>query len=69
MLCQLNCGRHCCRAAGRRARPANEAARVIATRSPTAVAVTLEVVRRAAKLDILEEVLRQEYQASCSMMS
>jgi enoyl-CoA hydratase len=42
---------------------------VIATRSPTAVAVTLEVVRRAAKLDILEEVLRQEYQASCSMMS
>jgi len=48
--------------------PANDAANLIATRSPVALAVTLAAVRRAAKLDTLEEVLAQEYRVSCASL-
>jgi enoyl-CoA hydratase len=41
-----------------------DAANLIASRSPIAVSVALEAVRRAAKLDTLEDVLRQEYRTS-----
>jgi enoyl-CoA hydratase len=44
--------------------PANDAANLIATRSPIALSVTLEAVRRAAKLDTLEDVLAQDYRVS-----
>lgn len=47
---------------------ANDAANVIATRSPIALSVTLESVRRAAKLDTLEDVLTQEYRVSCASL-
>ena len=50
---------------GHDAGPANDAANLIATRSPIARVVALEAVRRAAKLDTLEDVLRQEYRTSC----
>ncbi|ORW02026.1 enoyl-CoA hydratase/isomerase family protein [Mycobacterium kyorinense] len=53
---------------GHDAGPANDAADVIATRSPIALSVTLESVRRAAKLDTLEDVLRQEYRVSCGSL-
>jgi enoyl-CoA hydratase len=53
---------------GHDAGPANDAANLIATRSPTSLAVTLEAVRRAAKLDTLEDVLRQEYRVSCATL-
>jgi enoyl-CoA hydratase len=53
---------------GHDAGPANDAANLIATRSPTALAVALEAVRRAAKLDTLEDVLRQEYRVSCATL-
>ncbi len=42
------------------------AADLIATRSPIALSVTLEAVRRAAKLETLEDVLREEYRTSCA---
>ncbi|WP_454791609.1 enoyl-CoA hydratase/isomerase family protein [Mycolicibacterium lutetiense] len=45
---------------------ARDAAGLIATRSPVALAVTLEAVRRAAELATLEDVLRQEYRTSCA---
>jgi enoyl-CoA hydratase len=48
--------------------PANEAADLIATRSPIALAVTLASVRRAAALDTLEDVLVQEYRVSCASL-
>lgn len=48
--------------------PANEAAGLIATRSPVALAVTLAAVRRAAALGSLEDVLVQEYRVSCSSL-
>ena len=44
--------------------PANEAAELIASRSPIAVSVALEAVRRAAKLETLEDVLIQDYRVS-----
>lgn len=44
--------------------PAREAADLITTRSPIAVSVTLEAVRRAAKLGTLEDVLIQDYRVS-----
>src|ERR1700756_926563 len=44
------------------------AADLIDSRSPTALSVALEAVRRAAELDSLEEVLRQEYRVSCSTL-
>ena len=49
---------------GHDAGPANDAANLIATRSPIALSVTLEAVRRAAKLDTLEDVLAQDYRVS-----
>jgi enoyl-CoA hydratase len=45
-----------------------EAANLIETRSPVSVSVALEALRRAAKLDILEHVLRQEYRTSCGAL-
>ncbi|BBX63080.1 3-hydroxyisobutyryl-CoA hydrolase [Mycobacterium saskatchewanense] len=48
----------------RDAGPAHDAANLIGTRSPIAVSVALEVVRRAAKLDTLEDVLVQDYRVS-----
>ncbi|MBO0883600.1 MAG: enoyl-CoA hydratase/isomerase family protein [Mycobacterium sp.] len=47
---------------------AQEAANVIATRSPLALSVTLEAVRRAAKLDTLEDVLTQDYRVSSASL-
>jgi enoyl-CoA hydratase len=47
---------------------AHDAANLIDLRSPTARSVALEAVRRAAKLDSIEGVLRQEYRASCSTL-
>jgi enoyl-CoA hydratase len=44
---------------------AADAADLIATRSPISLSVALEAVRRAAKLETLEDVLRQEYRTSC----
>jgi enoyl-CoA hydratase/carnithine racemase len=45
-----------------------DAANLIMTRSPVSVSVALEAVRRAAKLDTLKDVLRQEYRTSCSSL-
>jgi enoyl-CoA hydratase len=53
---------------GHDAGPANDAANLIASRSPIALAVTLAAVRRAAALDTLEDVLVQEYRASCASL-
>lgn len=47
---------------------AQEAARLIATRSPIALSVTLAAVRRAAELTGLEETLIQEYRVSCASL-
>jgi enoyl-CoA hydratase len=44
--------------------PASEAVNLIASRSPIAVSVALEAVRRAAKLETLEDVLVQDYRVS-----
>jgi enoyl-CoA hydratase len=49
---------------GHDAGPAHEAAKLIASRSPIAVSVALEAVRRAAKLETLEDVLVQDYRVS-----
>ncbi len=49
---------------GHDAGPAQDAANLIASRSPIAVSVALEAVRRAAKLDTLEDVLVQDYRVS-----
>lgn len=49
---------------GHDAGPAQEAADLIATRSPIAVSVTLQAVRRAAKMETLEDVLVQDYRVS-----
>jgi enoyl-CoA hydratase len=48
--------------------PANEAADLIATRSPIALSVTLAAVRRAAKLATLEDVLAQDYRVSSASL-
>lgn len=53
---------------GHDAGPANDAANLIASRSPIAVSVALEAVRRAGNLDTLEDVLRQEYRTSCGAL-
>jgi enoyl-CoA hydratase len=45
-----------------------DAADLIATRSPVSLSVALEAVRRAAKLETLEDVLRQEYRTSCGSL-
>lgn len=47
---------------------AHDAANLIATRSPISLAVTLEAVRRAARLETLEDVLRQEYRVSSATL-
>ena len=47
---------------------ANDAATMIATRSPIALSVTRESVRRAAALETLEDVLTQEYRVSCASL-
>ncbi len=49
--------------------PARDAANLISTRSPVALAVTLEAVRRAGTLSTLEEVLCQEFRTSCASLS
>ncbi|MBJ7341704.1 enoyl-CoA hydratase/isomerase family protein [Mycolicibacterium sp.] len=48
--------------------PATDAAAKIADRSPIALAVTLAAVRRAAQLDTLKDVLRQEFRTSCAAL-
>lgn len=48
---------------------ANEAATAIAAKSPTALTVTLESLRRAHELGTLEEVLEQEYRVSLRMVA
>ncbi|KUI30331.1 3-hydroxyisobutyryl-CoA hydrolase [Mycobacterium sp. IS-1496] len=53
---------------GHDAGPARDAADLIESRSPVALAVTLESVRRAARLDTLEDVLRDEYRVSCASL-
>ncbi|RAV13923.1 enoyl-CoA hydratase/isomerase family protein [Mycolicibacterium sp. GF69] len=45
-----------------------KAADLIETRSPISVSVALEALRRAAQLDTLEDVLRQEYRTSCGAL-
>jgi enoyl-CoA hydratase len=53
---------------GHDAGPAIDAANYIATRSPIALAVALEAVRRAGQLDTLKNVLRQEFRTSCGAL-
>lgn len=53
---------------GHDAEQSNAAADLIATRSPIALSVTLEAVRRAADLPNLEDVLRQEFRTSCAAL-
>ncbi len=48
--------------------PASDAADLIETRSPVALSVTLEAVRRAATLDALEDVLAQDYRVSSAAL-
>ncbi|HEX7321439.1 MAG TPA: enoyl-CoA hydratase/isomerase family protein [Mycobacterium sp.] len=47
---------------------AGAAAQLIATRSPIALSVTHESVRRAAQLATLEDVLVQEFRVSCASL-
>jgi enoyl-CoA hydratase/carnithine racemase len=53
---------------GHDAGPAIDAANHIATRSPIALAVALEAVRRAGQLETLKDVLRQEFRTSCGAL-
>jgi enoyl-CoA hydratase len=53
---------------GHDAGPAQDAADLIATRSPIALSVTLAAVRRAVKLDTLEDVLAQDYRVSSTSL-
>jgi enoyl-CoA hydratase len=53
---------------GHDAEDAQAAANLIATRSPIALAVTLESVRRAAGLATLEDVLVKDYRVSCASL-
>lgn len=48
--------------------PAHDAATLIATRSPLALSVTLEAMRRAATLRTLEDVLVQDYRVSSAAL-
>ncbi|WP_407559174.1 enoyl-CoA hydratase/isomerase family protein [Mycobacterium paraintracellulare] len=54
--------------AGHGAGPANDAASLIATRSPIALSVTLEAVSRAAELETLKDVLVQDYRVSSASL-
>jgi enoyl-CoA hydratase len=47
---------------------ANATAELIRTKSPSAVAVTLEAIRRAAHLDSVEAALETEFAVSCYLM-
>jgi enoyl-CoA hydratase len=47
---------------------ADAAADVISTKSPTALKVTLESLRRARRLASLEEALEQEFRVSCACL-
>ncbi len=49
---------------GHDAAPANDAANLIASRSPIALSVAFEAMRRAANLETLEDVLIQDYRMS-----
>jgi enoyl-CoA hydratase len=49
---------------GAGAEAAHQAAELIGSRSPTSLSVAVEVVRRAAKLETLEDVLIQDYRVS-----
>ena len=53
---------------GQDAGPADDAADLIGTRSPISLSVTLAAVRRAAKLDTLEDVLTQDYRVSSASL-
>jgi enoyl-CoA hydratase len=48
--------------------PAEDAANLIGTRSPIALSVTQQAVRRAGKLDTLEDVLTQDYRVSSTSL-
>ncbi|WP_369375712.1 enoyl-CoA hydratase/isomerase family protein [Streptomyces sp. cg36] len=48
---------------------AKETAETILAKSPTALKVTLESMRRARRLDSLERVLEQEYRVSCASLT
>ncbi|MEV0261750.1 enoyl-CoA hydratase/isomerase family protein [Streptomyces sp. NPDC050617] len=54
---------------GHGARAAAEAADALATKSPTALKVTLAALRRAPRLGPLECVLEQEYRISCAALA
>lgn len=47
---------------------AGDAADLITSRSPVAVSVALEAVRRAANLPTLEDALRQEFRTACGAL-
>lgn len=53
---------------GHGAGPAQDAADLIATRSPIALSVTLQAVRRAAGLETLKDVLVQDYRVSSASL-
>lgn len=53
---------------GHGAGPAEDAADLIATRSPVALSVTLQAVRRAAGLGTLKDVLVQDYRVSSASL-
>jgi enoyl-CoA hydratase len=53
---------------GHDATPANDAADVIAGRSPISVAVTREAIKRATDHETLEDALIQEYRVSCASL-
>ncbi len=53
---------------GHNAGPANDAADVIAGRSPISVAVTREAIRRATDHQTLEDALIQDYRVSCASL-
>jgi enoyl-CoA hydratase len=53
---------------GHDAGPADDAADLIATRSPIALSVTLAAVRHAAKLETLKDVLIQDYRVSSASL-
>ena len=48
--------------------PADDAADLLASRSPISASVALEALRRAANLETLEDVLRQEYRTSTAAL-
>ncbi|MFI6091119.1 enoyl-CoA hydratase/isomerase family protein [Streptomyces sp. NPDC051218] len=54
---------------GHGSRAAAEAADTIATKSPTALKVTLAALRRARRLGPLERVLEQEFRISCAALA